>query len=151
MTAITLQLTPALKKQLRARARQEGKAEDEIAYKILVEALEPVQLAPEKKSASDVALGDQSIRARTARFYQQLRAQGFIVPPSPALKKRIKKPISLQEAQDIMTRAGGESLSEIVDAHRQERHDLLVHGHERTRKKIRKGTRQRVGGKSHQR
>ncbi|MBI5303186.1 MAG: hypothetical protein HY868_13720 [Chloroflexi bacterium] len=66
-----------------------------------------------------------------------MREQGLIVPLSDDLKNQIKNPATLEEAQEIMTRAGGKSPSQIVIEQRQERHDILVYGHKRARKAIR--------------
>ncbi len=98
MSALVIDLKPALRERLRAVAKQAGKREEELAAEWLDERL-----------AEQPALNEQ------ARGIEVLRQAGMLTELGPELKKRAARAhLTLDEVREIMARGEGMSLSELV-------------------------------------
>jgi len=135
MSTLVLEISPQLRARLKERAAHAHKAIDKIAQQILEEALNvpPIQTLAHPPPPADAL----NLAEREARFIQQLRDEGKVVSLSPELQKLIVPNVDREQVYQEMSKVGGATLSEIVHAHRQERHDILVYGHKRDGETIR--------------
>jgi plasmid stability protein len=99
METLTLELSLSAYDELRKRAQQAGKAPEALSQEILEAALQGGASPP-----------------KTAR--EILRAAGLLTELSPELRARIIPGVTLGEVRASLSRAGGPSLSEIVDQQR---------------------------------
>lgn len=99
MTILTLDLPPDLYQRLRAEAKQLGKSPQAVAREWLVERLLPQAPIPE----SDEDLGERA-----------LSEAGLLTELGPNLRHLADPTISLEEVQAALSRASGQSLSDIV-------------------------------------
>ncbi|CAG0947899.1 hypothetical protein ANRL1_04687 [Anaerolineae bacterium] len=144
MDTMIVQVPEKIREHLEKRASSEGKTAQTVALEILARDLVP----PEPAAPPAIY---ETEKEKYERVMKKLCEDGLIQPLSDELKGQIKNPATLEEAQEIMTRAGGKSLSQIVIEQRQERHDILVYGHQRARKKVRSRIRQPSSAKSNRR
>jgi hypothetical protein len=136
METWTVQVPARIHKQLQQRALSEGKTPQAVALEILEHDLSAPGDKTESPNEPAPAVVYDTERERYAQFHRTLREQGLLRPLSPELQKLIIPNVDREEVVEAMTQAGGKSLSEIVIEQRQERHDSLVYGHQRARKKV---------------
>lgn len=97
MTALTIELPAEILERLRIEAARVGKPAEVLASEWLAERLQPFPPS-ERERAREV-----------------LRAAGLLTELGPELKRRAAEAtLSLEEIQEILSRAGGKPLSEIV-------------------------------------
>jgi len=141
MSTLVLEISPHLRARLTARAKQEGKRIDEVARTMLENVLEApaAEPAPAPKESEEV---------RHERVLKALRDEGLLWEQPDRDKTPVTSEQEREELFQEASKAGGKSLSQIVQEQRQERHDILVYGYKRARKKILARERQSVGKKS---
>ncbi len=137
MDTLVVQVPEKIREKLDERAKAEGKDAQAIALEILARDLGAPESQIETQPQASPAPLYETEKEKHDRVYKKLREEGLIVPLSDELKKLIKPGVNREEVIDAMTQAGGKSLSQIVIEQRQERHDILVYGYKRARKKIR--------------
>lgn len=143
MSTLVLEISPQLRARLTARAKQEGKPIDEVARTMLENFLEaPAKPAPAPKESEEV---------RHQRVLENLRKEGLIREQPDRNRTPIFTEAERKEIYQEAGRADGKPLSQIVQEQRQERHDILVYGYKRARKKILARERKQVGKKSSRR
>ncbi len=142
METLVVQVPERIREKLDERAKSEGKDAQAVALEILARDLGAAEVQEQTQAPAPPYETEQE---KHDRVYKKLREEGLIVPLSDELKSKIKNPATLEEVQEMMARAGGKPLSQIVIEQRQERHDILVYGYKRARKKILDRERKRVG------
>lgn len=140
MDTMIVHVPEKIREQLEKRASSEGKTAQTVALEILAR-----DLVPPEPAASPAIY--ETEKEKYERVMKKLREDGLIQPLSDELKKMIIPGVDHEQVFKEMSTAGGKPLSQIVIEQRQERHDILVYGHQRARKKVHARVRQPVGKK----
>jgi hypothetical protein len=151
MDRIIVQLPAQVQKQLNKRAKSEGKDPQAVAAEILARELGTTTDEKSTPTPSQEPTTDASESVRREHLYRTLREQGMWVDLGDELKKYIIPGIDRDQVFEAMGQTGGKPLSQIVIEQRQERHDILVYGHKRARKKVHAREREQSGKKTSRR
>lgn len=129
MSTLVLEISPQLKARLVRRAKQEGKPLDEMARTMLENVLEA--------SPNPARAPKESEEVRYQRVLKKLREEGLLWEQPDRNRAPKSTEAEREEIFQEMGRAGGKTLSQIVQEQRQDRHDILVYGYKRNGKKTR--------------
>jgi hypothetical protein len=104
MADLLIELPAEIYNKLKSKANEQGKSLQELVQDLVI---------------SQLAEPQEIILSEKERGRQALLAGGLLTELGPELKQRASQStISLQEAQQILNRAGGKPLSEIVTEQR---------------------------------
>jgi plasmid stability protein len=105
---LTIELSDETYARLRARAQEQGKTAEALSREMIEDAL--------PRDGDSTRVHKENVPGKSIRDI--LAATGRLRELGPELEARIIPGVTLEEVQDALTRAGGPSLSEIVDANR---------------------------------